>query len=46
MGSVAASGQGERNSAVVTIKPNFIALRVISVGFSSVYGLAKNPRCT
>jgi len=45
-GSVAVSGRGERNTVVIAIQPNFIAQKMISAGFSSVCGLAKNGRCT
>jgi hypothetical protein len=31
---------------MIAIKPDFIPLRVIYPGFSSVCGLAKNGRCT
>ncbi|MBR0959470.1 hypothetical protein [Bradyrhizobium japonicum] len=41
-----ASGRREPNTLMVAIKPDFIAPNVISAGFSSLCGLAKNARCT
>jgi hypothetical protein len=42
----ATSRRGERNALMAVIKPDFIAPNMISAGFSSVCGLAKNARCT
>ncbi|MFK4510384.1 hypothetical protein IQ17_03207 [Bradyrhizobium daqingense] len=38
--------RGEPNTLILAIKPDFIAPKVISAGFSPLCGLAKNPRCT
>ncbi|WP_448041041.1 hypothetical protein [Bradyrhizobium liaoningense] len=42
----AGSGIEGHATSMPAIKPDFIASNVISAGFSSLCGLAKNARCT